>query len=133
MEAPAPQVPHRFPVHYHAAAQLVLDSLRALHRRNPEAGPHPRATEWEAAYARAIPGATCASQLETVQRCYDTNQRDHQHVRVVGYGTRLPSAIERAVGARASDPDWEQCLADALTAFRDCRWPLDHLRPATGT
>jgi hypothetical protein len=38
--------------------------------------------------------------------------------------------IEHAVGARTSDQDWEQRLADALTAFRDCRWALDHLRPA---
>lgn len=109
---------------------LVLDSLRALHRRDAQAGPHPRTAEWEAACSRAIPGATCASQLETVQRWYDTDQRDHQDVRAVGYGTRPASAIERAVGAGATDQDWEQCLADALAAFRDCRWPLDYLRPA---
>ena len=36
----------------------------------------------------------------------------------------------RAVGARATDQDWEQRLADALTAFRDCRWAPDHLPPA---
>ena len=107
---------------------LVLDSLRALHRRDPGAGPHPRTAEWEAAYARAIPRVCCASQLETVQRWYDTDQRDQQQVRGVGYGTRPASAIERAVGARALDQDWEQCLADALVAFRDCRWPLDYLR-----
>ena len=112
---------------------LVLDSLRALHRRDPGAGPHPRTAEWEAVYSRAIPGATCASQLQTVQRWYDTGQRDHQQVRAVAYGTRPAPAIEQAVGARAADQDWEQRLADALTAFRDCRWPLDYLRPAAGT
>src|SRR5271169_5094319 len=112
---------------------LVLDSLRALHRCDPGAGPHPHTAEWEAAYSRAIPGATCASQLETVQRWYDTDQRDQQRVRAVGYGTRPASAIEKAVGARAIDQDWEQRLTDALTAFRDCRWPLDYLRPAAGT
>ena len=32
--------------------------------------------------------------------------------------------------ARAGDPGWEQCLAGALTAFQDCGWPLDLLRPA---
>jgi len=63
---------------------LVLDSLRALHRRDPDAGPHPRTAEWEAAYSRAIPGQTCASQLEVVQRWHDTGQRDQQHVRAVG-------------------------------------------------
>jgi len=112
---------------------LVLDSLQALHRRDPEAGPHPRTAEWEAACQRGIPGQTCAGQLETVQRWYDTDQRDQQQVRAVGYGTRPASAVEQAVGAHAVDPDLEQCLADALTAFRDCRWPLDHLRqPASG-
>ena len=90
--------------------------------------PHPRTAEWQAAYARAIPGPDCASQLQTVQRWYDTDQRDHQQVRAVSYGTRPVSAIEQAVGARAADQDWEQRLADALAAFRDCRWPLDYLR-----
>jgi hypothetical protein len=90
--------------------------------------------EWEAAYARGIPGQTCASQLETVQRWYDTDQRDQRRVRAVGYGTRPVSLIEQAVGARANGQDWEQRLADALNAFQDCRWPLDHLRPlATAT
>ena len=113
---------------------LVLDSLQALHRRDPGAGPHPHTAEWEAAYSRAFPGPTCASQLETVQRWYDTDQRDQQQVRAVGYGTRPPSAIEQAVGARATDQDWDQRLTDALATFHDCRWPLDHLRPArTGT
>jgi uncharacterized protein len=112
---------------------LVLDSLRALNRRDPGAGPHPGTAEWEAVYSRAIGGRTCADQLEVVQRWYDADQRDQRLVRAVGYGTRPASAVERAVGARAADHDWEQCLAGALTAFRDCRWPLDHLRPATAT
>jgi uncharacterized protein len=109
---------------------LVLDSLRARHRRDPGAGPDPRTAEWEATYARAIPGQTCASQLEVVQRWHGAAQRDQQQVRAVAYGARPASALEHAVGARPTDPDWEQRLADALTAFRDCRWPLDHLRPA---
>ena len=110
---------------------LVLDSLQALHRRDPAAGPHPRTPEWEAAYARAIPGATCASQLETVQRWYDSDQRDVQQLRAVTLGTRPASAIERAVGTLTEDQYWEQRLTDALASFRDCRWPLDYLRPAT--
>jgi hypothetical protein len=108
---------------------LVLDSLRVLGRRDPGAGSHPLTAEWEAAHARSIPGQTCASQLEAVQRWHDISQRDQQQVRAVGYGTRPASALEHAVGARASDPDWEQRLADALTAFQDCGWVIDHLRP----
>jgi hypothetical protein len=110
---------------------LVVDSLRARHRRDPGSGRHPATAEWEAAYRRSIPGQTCADQLETVQRWYDADQRDQDQIRAVAYGTRARSAIERAVGARAGDPDWEQRLADALTAFQDCRWPLDHLKPTT--
>ncbi len=110
---------------------LVLDILRALHRRDPGAGPHPRTAEWEAAYSRAIAGQTCEDQLKVVQRWYDADQRDQQQVRAVGYGTRPVSLIEQAVGARASDQDWKQRLADALSAFRDCRWPLDHLPPTS--
>jgi hypothetical protein len=109
---------------------LVLDSLRAHLRREPGSGPHPRTAEWEAACSRAIDGPDCASQLEMVQRWFDAGQRDQQQVRAVGYGTRPAGALERAVGARADEPDWEQRLADALGAFRDCRWPLDLLRLA---
>jgi DNA helicase HerA-like ATPase len=112
---------------------LVLDSLRARERREPGSGPHPRTAEWEAAYAHAIGGQTCADQLEAVQRWYDAGQRDQEQVRAVGFGTRPVSAIEQAVGARAADQDWQERLADALTAFHDCRWPLDHLRPAAET
>ena len=112
---------------------LVLDSLRALHRRDPEAGPHPRTAEWEAAYFRAIDGRTCKDQLEMVQRWYDADQRDQKEVRAVCYGTRPASLVEQAAGARAADQDWKPRLADALTAFRDCRWPLDHLLPVAGS
>ena len=109
---------------------LVLDSLRAYHRGDPGAGPHSRTAEWEAAYSHAVPGQSCASQLEVVQRWHDTGQRDQQQVRAVGFGTRPASLLEHAVGARATEQDWEQRLADALTAFQECRWPLDLLRPA---
>jgi hypothetical protein len=39
--------------------------------------------------------------------------------------------VERAVGARASDEDWEQRLSEALEEFHDCRWPLDYLQGGT--
>jgi len=109
---------------------LVLDSLRARHRNDPAATPHPATRDWEAAYRRPIPGQTCASQLEEIQRWHDADRRDPFQVRAVAYGTRLTTAIEHAVGARAEDPDWDQRLTDALTAFRDCHWPRDYLLPA---
>jgi hypothetical protein len=48
----------------------------------------------------------------------------------VMWGTRPDTAIERAVGIRATSPDWEQRLTAALGAFRELRWPLDYLQPA---
>jgi len=109
---------------------LVLDSLRARHRSDPAATPHPATPDWEVAYRRPIPGYTCARQLEEVQRWYDADQRDPCQVRAVTYGARPATALEHAVGARAEDPDWDQRLTDALTAFRDCHWPRDYLLPA---
>ncbi len=107
---------------------LVLDSLTTYQRKHPGAGRHPRSDDWAAAYQRVIAGDTCARQLGAVQRWYDADQRDHQVVRAVAFGTRAPSAIEAAIGARATDDDWDQRLTDTLGAFRDCRWPADYLR-----
>ncbi len=99
----------------------------------PAGRPHPRTPDWQAAYLRAVPGVTCASQLETVQRWYDADQRDQYQLRAVAFGTRPARALEHAMGTRTGDQDWEQRLTDALDAFQDCRWPLDYLRPAAGT
>jgi hypothetical protein len=79
---------------------LVLDSLRARHRRDPDSGPDPRTAEWETAYSRAIPGQTCASQLEVVQRWYDADQRDQQQVHAVAYGSQRHRARCRRPGQR---------------------------------
>jgi len=108
---------------------LVLDSLKNFHRNNHDAGRHPRSAEWEAIYRRTIPGATYARQLGTVQRWYDADQRNHATVHAVAYGARADTAIEQAIDSRTGDEDWEQRLADSLTAFRECRWPSDSLRP----
>jgi len=110
---------------------LVLDSLKTHHRSHSDGGRHPRSSEWEATYGQPIPGDSCARQLGTVQRWYDSDQRNHRQLHAIAYGTRTPAAIEQAIGARISDDDWEQRLTDALAAFRDCRWPADYLRPAT--
>jgi hypothetical protein len=53
---------------------------------------------------------------------------DEQETRAIIWGTRPRPAIERAIGTRASTPDWEFRLTPALAAFRDLRWPLDYLR-----
>jgi uncharacterized protein len=107
---------------------LVLDSLRGYERDHPGAGPHPATAEWTAQYGRPITGATCAGQLATVRRWDDQARRDDQ-VNSIAYGTGAPSAIEQALGARASDSDWAQRLTVALEDFPDCPWALDQFRP----
>ena len=106
---------------------LVLDALKTADRKNPGAGPHPRSPEWERTYGRAITGDTCARQVGTVQRWYDGAQRDAWEVRAVAFGVDSPSAIERAVGARAEDDDFEERLTGYLDQFVDCRWPRLYL------
>jgi DNA helicase HerA-like ATPase len=106
---------------------LVLDALKAADRKNPGAGPHPRSSEWERTYGRAITGDTCARQVGTVQRWYDGAQRDGWEVRAVAFGVDGNSAIERAVGAQAEDDDFEERLTGYLDQFVDCRWPRLYL------
>jgi len=106
---------------------LVLDALKSADRKNPGPGPHPRSSEWERTYGRAIAGDTCARQVGTVQRWYDSAQRDAWEVRAVAFGVDSPSPIERAVGARAEDDDFEERLTGYLDQFVDCRWPRLYL------
>jgi len=106
---------------------LVLDALRSADRKNPGAGPHPRSSEWERTYGQAITGDTCARQVGTVQRWYDGAQRDDWEVRAVAFGVDSPSDIEKAVGARAEDDDFEERLTGYLDQFVDCRWPRLYL------
>ena len=106
---------------------LVLDALKTADRKNPGAGPHPRSSEWERSYGQAITGDTCARQVGTVQRWYDGAQRDDWEVRAVAFGVDLPSDIEKAVGARAEDDDFEERLTGYLDQFVDCRWPRLYL------
>ena len=111
---------------------LVLDSLSAYSGSHAGAGRHPDSDAWQATYGEPVPGATCASQLAIVQRWHAAAQSDRQAVRAVAFGARTPAAIEHAIGARVTSDDWDERLADALTAFRDCRWPADYLRPGSG-
>jgi hypothetical protein len=66
---------------------LLLDDLRAHDRDHPGAGPHPSTANWEAAYARIIPGDSCDGQVQAIQRWHDTAQRDQQQTRAVALGT----------------------------------------------
>jgi DNA helicase HerA-like ATPase len=108
---------------------LVLDALKAADRKKPGAGPHPRSAEWERTYGQAITGDTCARQVGTVQRWYDAAQRDGWEVRAVAFGVDLFSGVERAVGARAEDDDFEERLSGYLDQFVDCQWPRLYLAP----
>ena len=62
-----------------------------------------------------------------MQRWYDGAQRDDSEVRAVAFGVDRPSGIEKAVGARAEDDDFEECLTGHLGQFVDCRWPRLYL------
>ena len=106
---------------------LVLDALKSADRKSPGAGPHPRSSEWERTYGQVIAGDTCARQVGTVQRWYDGAQRDGWEVRAVAFGVDGVSGVERAVGARAEDDDFEERLAGYLDQFVDCRWPRLYL------
>ena len=110
-----------------AALTLVLDALKSQDKKNPGAGPHPRSPEWERTYGQAIGGDTCARQVGTVQRWYDSAQRDAWEVRAVAFGVDIASGVERAVGARAEDDDFEERLTGCLDEFVDCRWPRLYL------
>jgi hypothetical protein len=111
---------------------VVLDDLRESCENDRAAGRHPDTDAWEVQYCRPIPGATCAEQLQAVQRWHDAARSDHDLVNAVLCGIRQPSAIETAVGARISDPDWPGYLASALDAFHDCQWPIGLLATAPG-
>jgi DNA helicase HerA-like ATPase len=106
---------------------LVLDALKAADRKTPGAGPHPRSAEWERTYGQAITGDTGARQVGTVQRWYDAAQRDDWEVRAVAFGVDVFSGVERAVGARAEDDDFEERFSGYLDQFVDCQWPRLYL------
>jgi DNA helicase HerA-like ATPase len=106
---------------------LVRDVLRDAGQDGEEPGRHPRSTEWEHTYGQPVPGESWAAQLEAVQRRYAQDQRDTGLNAAVAWGIRPGRVIERAVGARASDEDWSERLADALGAFRAVGWVPGYL------
>jgi hypothetical protein len=112
----------------------LLEGLRAWERDHPDGGPYPGTRQLEDQYSRNIPGTSCAAQVATVQRWYDAARRDAQVLHTVAFGVRVPAAVEDVVGARATESEWEQRLADALADFPDSGWVIDLLGqvPAEG-
>jgi uncharacterized protein len=112
---------------------LVHDTLKRASRDGEGTVRHPDGDDWERRYGQPVPGQTCADQFRIVQRWYEKDQRDSRTVAAVLWGNRAAPAIERAVGAHATDEDWNQRLTDALGAFRSLRWPLDLLNPVSAS
>jgi hypothetical protein len=52
-------------------------------------------------------------------------------VRGVAFGLITPSAVERTIGARATDDDFGPRLEDHLGQFADCGWPHQYLKRQT--
>lgn len=104
----------------------VLDALGAIDPATA-GGPHPRTTEWQRSYARAVIGDSRAAQAATVRRWLEADQRDTDAVRAVAFGVSKPSEIERLVGAGATEDDFDRYLPASLVEFVECRWPLLYL------
>ncbi|GLW61787.1 hypothetical protein Arub01_00310 [Actinomadura rubrobrunea] len=96
---------------------VVVEELHGAYQQAPDAGRHPRSDEWEAAYGRAIPGATLAEQFTHVNAWWNRDQRDLDTRGAALWGTAAPSAIESAVGARRDDGDWAERLREATAAL----------------
>jgi hypothetical protein len=109
---------------------LVLEELERACRDGGGAGRHPHSDDWERDYGQPVPGRDCAEQLAAVRRWRDRDSRDAIQVTAVTWGTRQRTAIEQAVGTRATAADWDQQLTGSLAAFRDLRWPRSYLRAA---
>jgi hypothetical protein len=111
----------------------VLEELALAQQADPTGGRHPQSATWESQHGQPIPGASCALQLEAVRAWHDQAARDAAELEAVALGTRVPSALEDAIGSRRGDRDWDQRLAASLDYFTDCPWPAGYLATPTGT
>ncbi|TYB38428.1 ATP-binding protein [Actinomadura chibensis] len=93
---------------------LVLEELQRAHRTTPDAGRHPLSDEWASRYGKAIPGGTLAEQLKHVTAWWERDQRDTE-TRITALWGGGPSAIETAVGAVRTDPDWPDRFREATS------------------
>ena len=115
-----------------APAYQWVHLLEALTSGDPaqDSGPDARTGEWEGRYGRPIPGDTRAHQAAAVRRWHDSGLRDADGVRGVAFGLVRPSAVERAIGTRATDDTFAPQLAEHLEQFADCGWPHLYLKQA---
>jgi uncharacterized protein len=106
---------------------LVVDDLAKAVREGALARRHPHSDEWELALGHYIPGLDASSQLEAVRE-WQRLAWSRADRRALIFGTGAPSAVEKAIGIRASDPDWQSELACVLdSAFTGERWELGYL------
>jgi hypothetical protein len=110
--------------------ERLLAILESWERDHPGGGPHPDTSAWQASLDRRIPGATSAQQAAAVWSWHARAQREPRAITGATFGHRTPSVIEQAVGARASDPDWDTRLASSLADFSldGPQWPASLLR-----
>ncbi|MGD0935084.1 MAG: ATP-binding protein [Streptosporangiaceae bacterium] len=109
---------------------LLLDALTIGDPAPVGVGPDSRTDEWESVYGRPIAGPTRADQAATVHRWHNGGLRDDTRLRSLAFGLTAPSAVERAIGARADDEDFGPRLAGHLEEFEDCYWPHLYLKQA---
>ncbi|HEY6786350.1 MAG TPA: helicase HerA-like domain-containing protein [Trebonia sp.] len=106
---------------------LVVDDLAKAVREGALVRRHPHSDEWELALGHYIPGPDCSSQLESVRE-WQRLAWSRADQRTLIFGTGTPSAVEKAIGIRASDPNWQSELAYVLDgAFTGERWELGYL------
>jgi hypothetical protein len=96
---------------------LVLEELQQAHKDAPDSPRHHLSAEWEARYQRTIPGGTLAEQLSAVSAWWERDQRDLDARALALWGTG--SALEDAVGALRTDPDWSDRLREAASRLRN--------------
>jgi uncharacterized protein len=96
----------------------------------PDAPPHPDTAAWTEQSGRTVPGNTCGEQLGAAR---GWKQADWKRMTSAGryvlvFGTRSPSAIEKAVGGSAGAAAWRpQVTATMAEMFADGTWVIPWL------
>lgn len=106
-----------------------LVALQTGDTDDPDDPAHPDTSLWEERLGVPIPGTTRAEQETVLAARWDAALADQSARNAVTFGTRRPSRLEEAVGGLATNPAWTALVAQALTPFGDCVWPLNHLIP----